>query len=108
MDKYILTPSGVPVGSAEGILKFSVKRNVTNLFKEFLNIVQEFELQHNEALNKLFDTLPESEKNKVYLADHITKDYLSRIRKKVLSDGNDCYREIEAQLSNFDVDFKKK
>lgn len=108
MDKYIFTPSGTPAGSAEGILKFSVKRNVTNLFKEFLNILQEFESQHNEALGKLFDTLPESEKDKVYLADHITKDYLARLRKKVLSDGNDCYREIEAQLSNFDVDFKKK
>ena len=108
MDKYIFTPSGTPVGSAEGILKFSVKRNVTNLFKEFLNILQEFEYQHNEALNKLVETLPQGEKDKVYLADHITKEYLGRLRKKVLSDGNDCYREIEAQLTNFDIDFKKK
>ena len=57
------------------IVYFSVRRNITNLFKNFLEIL--------EDLN-----LPEEEHQKY--------------RKKILDDGNNRLREIEELFNNLD------
>lgn len=94
-------------GTAESIAKFAIKRNVTNLFKSFLVLLETVEREHDEALRKLEAVLPPEHQNKVFLADHFTKAGLERLRKRILSDGNDCVRTIEAQISMLDIKFKK-
>ena len=92
--------------SPEQILLFGIKRNVTNLFKDYLNLLQELEREHNEALNKLVKTLPPDSQKQLYLADHFTAEKMERMRKYILSKGNDCYRSIEEQSKSYTIKFK--
>jgi hypothetical protein len=90
---------------AEKIFLFSTKRNITNLFKEFLFVIENLKDQHDDAMGKLIDALPNDQKSKVILANHFTEQEMDRIRKKILGSGNDCYRSIEEQSKNFKIDF---
>ena len=40
--------------------------------------------------------------------DKITDDEFQRMRKRVLDYGNNCYRNIEEELNNFDFKLKNK
>jgi ferredoxin-fold anticodon binding domain-containing protein len=40
--------------------------------------------------------------------DKITEDEFQRLRKRVLDYGNNCYRNIEEELDNFDFKLKDK
>jgi ferredoxin-fold anticodon binding domain-containing protein len=40
--------------------------------------------------------------------DKITEDEFQRLRKRVLDYGNNCYRNIEQELDNFDFKLKDK
>jgi hypothetical protein len=40
--------------------------------------------------------------------DKITEDEFQRLRKRVLDYGNNCYRNIEEELNNFDFKLKEK
>ena len=66
-------------------LQFQVRRKVTNLYKNFLFILED---------------LQESEGTK------ISPEAYKRGRKRVLDYGNDTIREIEEDLSNFDIKLK--
>lgn len=91
---------------AEQIFLFGTKRGVTSLFKDFLMILESLESDHLESMGKLMDALPDEHKSKLVLANHLTPEYMDRLRKRVLSNGNDCYRSIEAQVKNLNIDFK--
>jgi len=92
---------------SNGILTFAIKRNITNLFKDFLIILENLEDDHAEALNKLSKTLPPEYQKQLYLADHFTEEKMEQHRKKILSKGNDTIRSIETDMQNFDILFKK-
>jgi hypothetical protein len=91
---------------AEQLFLFGCKRNVTTLFKDFLMILEALESDHLESMGKLMDALPEDQKAKLILANHLTPEYMDRLRKRVLSNGNDCYRSIEATVGKLNIDFK--
>lgn len=40
--------------------------------------------------------------------DKINDDEFQRMRKRVLDHGNNCYRNIEEELNNFDFKLKEK
>lgn len=40
--------------------------------------------------------------------DKISEDDFQRLRKRVLDYGNNCYRNIEEELDNFDFKLKEK
>lgn len=82
----------------EAILAFQVKRNVTRLFKAFLSILEREKDQHDEAMEKLRDALPDNLKEYVNLADNFTDAKADALRKEVLEKGNDCIRDLEQEL----------
>lgn len=88
------------------ILLFHIKRNITNLFKNFLVILEENTSDHDEAISKLYEALPDEYKKYVELADYLSDDKCERVRKKVLSQGNDAYRALEDQIKHFDIKLK--
>lgn len=92
--------------NAAEILSFSAKRDITDLFKDFLNIIEELQQDHNEALIKLGQTLPIEQQKQLYLADHFTKEKMLRIRKTILSKGNDTIRSVDQQIKQFDIKLK--
>ena len=65
-------------------LKFQVTRKVTNLYKNFLFILEDLQ---NEDYN-------------------ISEESYKRSRKRVLDYGNDSIREIEEYLEKFDIRLK--
>ena len=78
-------------GSNEGftslsdLIKFQNKRQITNLFKSFLEIIDDLERGGYK-----FD-------------DELRAD----IRRKVLSKGNNTVRELDGLLDKFDISLKK-
>jgi len=94
------------MNNAEQIFLFTSKRSVTVLFKDFLQLLEELKEQHDESMFALMKELPEDQKHKVVLANHFTEDFMKRARKRVLSSGNDCYRNIEECVKNFNFDLK--
>ena len=70
--------------NVNSFLKFQVRRKVTNLYKNFLFILED--LKENE-----YD---------------ISEESYQRQRKRVLDFGNDTIREIEETLKNLDIKLK--
>ena len=73
----------------------------------------------NIDLNELVKGLVYRDVKKLYLGflyaledlqgqDKITQDEFQRLRKRVLDYGNNCYRNIEEELNNFDFKLKDK
>jgi ferredoxin-fold anticodon binding domain-containing protein len=73
----------------------------------------------NVDLNNLVKGLVYRDVKKLYLSflytledlknqDKITNDEFQRMRKRVLDYGNNCYRNIEEELDNFDFKLKEK
>lgn len=92
---------------SKDVLKFQVKRNITVLFKQFLIILEDLAEEHDIALDKLAEKLPPEYKDFVDLADYFGEEKSEMLRKKVLTIGNDTYRNIEEIINNFDVNIKK-
>lgn len=91
---------------AADILKFAIKRQVTDLFKDFLFILKSNKDKHGEALDKLYSSLPEEYKKYVDLADYYTDGESDRLRSQVLQKGNDSIRNLNQQIDELFVDFK--
>jgi hypothetical protein len=91
----------------EELLRFQIRRLVTVLFKSFLVILEDLGLDHDAALQLLYDKLPPEYRPYVELADYLTVDKGDRLRKKVLTAGNDCCRQIEEILKSFTITLKQ-
>jgi hypothetical protein len=94
--------------TAEEILRFQIKRNITILFKQYLVMLEDIKTEHDIALNKLTSKLPPEFTDYVELADYLTPEKKEMIRKKILTVGNDCYRAVEEQLLNYKIELRKK
>lgn len=101
-------PSNLPPISVdpEELLRFQIRRLVTVLFKQYLVILEDLGLEHDHALQLLYDKLPPEYRVYVELADYLDQEKGERLRKKVLSAGNDCCRAIDDILKSFTVTLK--
>lgn len=63
-------------------LQFQIRRKITNLYKQFLFILEDLEEGKSD------------------------KENYQRIRKRILDYGNDATREIEEYLKNLDIKLK--
>jgi len=68
---------------SKDFLRFQVNRKVTNLYKNFLFMVEDL---HNSG--------------------EIEEESFQRLRKRILDYGNDTIREIEENLDSFDFKLK--
>lgn len=69
----------------QNFIKGFIKRSVTRLFLSFIYILEDLVSQ-----------------------DKISDDEFQRIRKRILDKGNNCIRDINIELENFDFLFKNK
>lgn len=91
---------------ASDVLRFQHERITKNLFKKFLVILEDVESEHNTALGKLYNSLPEAYKPFVELADYLDEDKVKALRKKVLDSGGDACRELDALVDQFNIKLK--
>lgn len=89
------------------VLRFQLHRTITNLFKGYLIMLEDLGDSHDEAISKLKAALPEQYRGFVDLADYLTEERGTLLRKKVLDAGNDTLREIEKLLAQFNVEMKR-
>ncbi len=92
--------------NAVEVLRFQNRRHITNLFKRFLFIVSRIADEHDIALDKLVDALPEQYKTYVDLADHLSDEDRELVRKEILDTGNDTIRQMDAELEKYEIEFK--
>lgn len=83
---------------AKALLEAQLKRIVSRLFKDFLNITEDIRQDHLAALSDMKQFPPE------FLArlNYLDLPKYSRIRKKVLDSGNDAIREMQGIIEDFD------
>lgn len=88
------------------VLRFQLDRNVRLLFREQLMLLEDLGKEHDTALSKLNDALPEQYRHYLDLADYLTPDRGQQLRKRVLDRGNDVLRNFEELLKQFEIRFK--
>jgi len=92
--------------SERELLEFQILRGITNLYKSFLETVEDLSEEHKVQFKKLKDAIPEEE-NLLNQAEYLDEAQLNHIRKKILDSGNDLRRELFTYMENFDINFKK-
>jgi hypothetical protein len=88
------------------MLNFQLRRLNTNQFKRFLEILDRIKSDHEETLRKLRLTVPSNYHKDIDLANSFTDFKKDFLRKEVLNIGNDTFRGIEAEINQFDINFK--
>jgi len=74
---------------------FQINRNITLLYKRYLNLVEDLQEEHINMLNKLNKKVDlETLKN----VDYFDENRYNYLRKKVLDLGNETLREIDKTL----------
>tara|TARA_Y100000310_G_C20301305_1_gene631923 strand:+ start:261 stop:545 length:285 start_codon:yes stop_codon:yes gene_type:complete len=79
------------------IIRFQVNRNIINLYKSYLIMLEDLEREHEEHFQKLKQKLPEH-MDILDQADYLNPNKMEYMRKRILDSGNHCGREIIATL----------
>jgi hypothetical protein len=82
------------------ILEFQVNRNIINLYKSFLIMMEDMQQQHQRSFAKLKLALPE-ENGLINQADYWDEETMDHLRKRILDNGNQALREIMGQIEQF-------
>jgi hypothetical protein len=77
------------------ILTFQVHRNIINLYKRYLNLIEDLQEEHLNMLNKLNSKIDQETLKNI---DYFDENKYNYIRKKVLDLGNETIREINKTL----------
>ena len=89
------------------LLEFQLYRNITKLYKDFLEMVEALSHDHDQEFKKLKESLPKEYSDILRQAEYLDDGRLNYLRKKILDKGNDTRREIIEYMQNFDIFFKK-
>jgi len=92
-------------GQLKELLEFQINRNIINLYKSFLIMMEDMHDQHDNNFRKLKQALPE-EIDLIDQADYWDDSRMDYLRKKILDKGNDSLREILGQLEQFNLTTK--
>jgi len=90
---------------AKRILNFRTRQSITNLYKQFLVLVEDLQEEYDGNMSRLLEVLPESEIPKLLQAKFLDEEKFQYLRKKILSVGNDTIRNLESELDNYYILF---
>ena len=76
------------------IHRFQVERQIINLYKSFLVLVEDLKDDHDMHFGKLRSTFFK-QRSLIDQANYLDDDKLHYLRKKILDAGNDCIRAID-------------
>ena len=94
--------------NAKKNLCFQSSREISGLFKEMLNMLEDMKKDHDFHYQKLYDNIPKKYHPIINAADHFTPDKVNWIRKRILDHGNESIRKLDAELDNYTVSFTFK
>ena len=84
-------------------LVFQMQRDIINLYKAHLNIVEDLARDHNKMLDALGKDLPNEKLRDINYFNQAKYTY---IRKKILDLGNEAIRNFQSSLEKVDVELK--
>jgi len=84
-------------------LTFQIHRNIVNLYKQHLVLLQDIAVEHDQMMQKL-----EHHTDKEILEDvnYLNKNKLKYYRKKTLDVGNEAIRDFEKSVENLKITLK--
>ena len=85
-------------------LLFQVHRNVTSLYKRYLNLIEDIQEEHINMLNKLNNKIDQETLKNIDYFDDNKYNYL---RKKILDLGNETSRDIIKNFELLSIEIKK-
>ena len=91
--------------NAKKKLCFQSSKEISALFKEMLNMLEDMKKDHDFHYQKLYENIPEEYHPIINAADHFTPDKVNWIRKRILDHGNESIRKLHAELDNYTVSF---
>jgi len=77
------------------ILSFQIHRNITNLYKRYLNLIEDIQEEHLNMLNKLNKKIDQETLKNI---DYFDENKYNYYRKKILDLGNETIREIDKNI----------
>lgn len=81
-------------------------KSIKTLFKSFLVILEDLNIEHKIEFGKLKEKLPKKYRDIIDQADYFNEEKKQYLRKKVLDIGNEVIREVNEELSKNNVEFK--
>lgn len=88
------------IPDAATMLKAKVHMAINRIMAAYLSDLEQLGDEHDEAMGKLMDTLPDELKANVRLADIYGDARFEAIRRHVLKTGNDQNRELQELVDN--------
>ncbi len=84
-------------------LTFQIHRNIVNIYKQQLVLLQDIVVEHERMINKL-----EKHVNKKTLEDvnYLDQKKYNYLRKKTLDVGNEAIRDFEKSVENINISLK--
>lgn len=79
---------------------FNINRNVTNLYKRYINLTEDTLNEHKTLLGKVKSQVSPEFANNI---DYFTDERYNHVRKKILDMGNEVIRDIEKTFEMLDV-----
>ena len=93
---------------AKGLLQEHYSRSTKNLFKNFLVLLEDLQVEHCINFSKLKRNLPKEYKAIVDQADYFDRDKMQYLRKRVLDIGNEAVRSTDMDLELLEIHFEFK
>ena len=81
------------------------KKEVTNLFKNYLKILEDMKADHDFHYNKLYELIPEQYHTIIDAVNHFDNNKINWIRKRILDGGNESLRNFADEMENYCVSF---
>ena len=92
--------------NANSALSNSNSRSTKLLFKSFLILIEDLNMDHVINFSKLRRSLPEQYGDLIDQADYFDQHKLQYLRKRILDMGNETIRSNENALDDFTISFK--
>ncbi len=93
---------------AEEMVRKYCEKNTVTLFKGFLMMIEDLQVDHQIHFGKLRNSLPEEYKTLIDQADYFDQEKLQHLRKRTLDIGNEAVRNIAGGFENFTISFEFK
>jgi hypothetical protein len=84
-------------------VSFQIHKSLVNLYKRYLNLVEDIQEDHKSMLEKLNNKI---DSNTLKNIDYFDDNRYNYLRKKILDIGNESIREIEKNFEFIKMEFK--
>jgi len=87
------------------VLQFQLRRQVTNLYKSFLEVIEDSYEDQRQMIERLKKALPTDKHSLIDAANTFDKAKFYQFRKRILDAGNDAIRGLEETMAIMDIQF---